>query len=80
MTTNEARTLRDNARRAERAYRAILAYGMEGDEEEAVTDLLTDLRHMSEQYGSTLDELVERSRGHYEHEASLAGHDSRGTR
>lgn len=59
-------TVSDNERRAERAYRTILAYGMEGDEEEAITDLLTDLRHLSHQYGWTLDELVERSQRHYE--------------
>lgn len=57
-----------NERRRERAYRTILAYGMEGDEEEAVTDLLTDLRHLSEQYGWTLDDLVSRSQDHYDHE------------
>ncbi|MDV6975316.1 hypothetical protein [Mycobacterium intracellulare] len=62
----------NNEKRAERAFRAVLAYGIEGDEEEAVTDLLTDLRHMSDQYGWTLDELVERSRGHYEFEISEA--------
>lgn len=58
----------NNERRANRAFNAILAYGIAGDEEEAVTDLLTNLRHMSERYGWTLDELVERSREHYEYE------------
>lgn len=57
-----------NEKRADRAYRAVLAYGIEGDEEEAVTDLLTDIRHLSDQYGWTLDELVERSRRHYDSE------------
>ena len=61
----KAALTQDNAKRAERAYRTVLAYGIEDTEEEAVTDLLTDLRHMSEQYGWTLDELVERSHGHY---------------
>lgn len=59
-----------NERRQERAYRtAVLPYQEGGqDAEEAVTDLLTDLRHLSEQYGWTLDELVERSQRHYEAE------------
>ena len=57
-----------NEKRAERAYRVLLAYGIEGDEEEAVTDLLTDLRHMSDQYGWTLDELARVSADHYYHE------------
>lgn len=57
-----------NENRADRGFRALLAYGIEGDEEEAVTDLLTDLRHLSDQYGWTLDELVARSRDHYYHE------------
>ena len=60
--------MRTNAERAERAYRALLAYGIEGDEEEAVTDLLTDLRHLSDQYDWTVDELAERSVMHYEAE------------
>jgi hypothetical protein len=60
--------MNDNDRRTERAYRTVLAYGIEGDVEEAVTDLLTDLRHLSQQYGWTLDELVERSNMHYEAE------------
>ncbi len=58
----------NNDKRAERAYWTILAYGMDGDEEEAVTDLLTDLRHLSDQYGWSLDELVERSSRHYQAE------------
>lgn len=64
--------MRTNEQRAQRAFRAILASGyLEGDEEEAVTDLLTDLRHMGDQhYGWTLDELVERSRMHYDAEAA----------
>jgi len=45
-----------------------MAYGIEGDEEEAVTDLLTDLRHFSEHYGWTLEELVQRSWVHYDAE------------
>lgn len=62
--------MRTNEQRADRAFRAVMAYGIEGDDEEAVTDLLVDLRHLSDQYGWTLDELVERSRGHYEHEVA----------
>jgi hypothetical protein len=64
-----------NENRADRAYRTLLAYGIEGDEGEAVTDLLTDLRHLSDQYGWTLDELTERSRGHYQAEILEANHE-----
>lgn len=57
-----------NEKRAERAYRALQAYGMAGDVEEAATDLLTDLRHLGDQYGWTLDELACVSADHYFHE------------
>ena len=57
-----------NERRAEKAYRTLLACYPEGDEEEGVTDLLTDLRHLSDRYGWDLDDLVERSRSHYDAE------------
>ena len=67
-----------NERRAERAYRALLAYGIEGDEEEAVTDLLTDLRHLSDQYGWTVDLLADRSRMHYEAETDMPAVDPSG--
>ena len=67
-----------NENRAERGFRALLAYGIEGDEGEAVTDLLTDLRHMGDQYGWTLDELVERSSHHYEYEVMEAKAEGRG--
>ena len=63
----------ENERRAERAFRALLGYyGASGfNEEDAVSDLLTDLRHLSEQYGWTLDELVERSQSNYLAEVTL---------
>ena len=63
--------MRTNKQRADRAHRAMLCYGIEGDIEEAVTDLLTDLRHLSDQYGWTLDELVRISADHYFHERAL---------
>lgn len=68
-----------NEKRAERAFRALLAYGIEeGDVEGAVTDLLTDMRHLSGQYGWTLDELAERSSRSYEFEVLEAEAEARG--
>lgn len=48
MTTNE--------QRAERAYRAVIAYKEEGTSiEEATVDLMTDLLHMLEDYADPED-------------------------
>lgn len=45
-------TATENEQRAERAYRAVLAYREEGAEiEEAAIDLMTDILHMLPAYG-----------------------------
>jgi hypothetical protein len=59
----------ENEQRAERAYRTLLAYGKyaNGDEdvEANMTDLLTDLRHLSDQYAVDWDDMLARIDLHY---------------
>lgn len=56
--------------RAERAYRAALAYSEDGDIESAIIDLTTDLLHLAPQYGLDTDELQRISRHHYNAEVN----------
>lgn len=68
----------ENYKRGERAYRALLAgypYAKgrmlcASTIEEAVIDLLTDLRHMLVDYSGDLDELCKVSKEHFEVESA----------
>lgn len=52
--------------KAERAYRTILGrYEIEDCAESAITDLVTDLRHLSDDYAVDWDALVARVEMHY---------------
>jgi len=59
----------ENERRSERAYRTLLVYAQGGNEDESVetltTDLLTDLRHLADEYGIDWDEMTNRVLNHY---------------
>lgn len=47
----------DIERRQNRAYRVALAYTGEQDMDAAITELLTDLLHLADQYGGSEDHL-----------------------
>lgn len=56
--------------RAERAYRTLLVYaqrvnGENEPVEDNLTDLLTDLRHMADQYAVDWDDMLARVDLHY---------------
>ncbi len=59
-----------NDERAEAAHRAILAFeaAMQTDREDALGDLLCDLRHWADLYGQDFDAILTRSNMHYEAE------------
>lgn len=64
----------NNQDRANRAYRTLLVYQQitsTADEESAVIDLLTDLRHLAADYAVEFDDAVRISAGHFE--AEVAG-------
>ena len=70
MTRTKDRT---NEERGDRAYRALLVFtqyngtNMETTEE-ALTDLLADLMHMGDDYGTMFEDSLQRAREHYETE------------
>lgn len=59
----------DNERRAERIYRCILnrrdEYEIHIDQEAAIIDVLTDLRHLCDQYGLDMGDLDRQAHEHY---------------
>jgi hypothetical protein len=65
----------ENEQRAERAYRTLLVYAQRADSEdteENMTDLLTDLRHLGDQYGVEWDAMIDRVQRHYNDETREA--------
>lgn len=63
-----------NQDRAERAYRTLLVYQQitgTADQESAVVDLLTDLRHLATEYAIDMEAAVRISAGHFD--AEVAG-------
>jgi hypothetical protein len=61
-----------NERRAERAFRALLANyeDFQQDHRSAMVDLLTDLRHLAPQYGIDFDKANTMAAVHYQAETS----------
>ena len=59
-----------NEQRAERAYRAVLAYSDDQDIEAGIIDLATDLLHLAPQYGLDMDDVQRISRHHYNAETT----------
>jgi hypothetical protein len=54
-----------NEQRAERAFRAVLAYAEDEDITAGIIDLATDLLHLAPQYGMDTIEVQNTSRHHY---------------
>lgn len=63
-----------NQDRAGRAYRAVLYYQQYGTDADAIeasiTDLITDLFHLADEYGLDQHELQLRALSHYQAEQS----------
>ncbi len=55
----------ENEKRAERAYRAVLAYAEDEDIEAGIYDLLADILHLCDQYGIDQDDAQRIARHHY---------------
>jgi hypothetical protein len=61
--------MRTNDQRAERAFRALLQpYSFQASPEDAVIDLLTDLRHLCDEYGLPWHDLNRTAVHHYREE------------
>jgi len=59
-----------NAERTETAYRTLLVYAQYKDQrdedmETNMTDLVTDLRHLADEYGIDFYDLLDRTYMHY---------------
>jgi hypothetical protein len=65
----------DNERRAEYAFRIVLHYqqlrGDQDDMEGSIVDLMTDLLHLSDQYGTDIDYLQRVARDNYDSERDV---------
>jgi len=60
----------DNRDRAERAFRTLLVYRQriddhESDEETVITDLITDLFHLSDEYAVNMESCFTMAEIHY---------------
>ena len=67
----------NNEKRAERAYRLMLTHCQstgtdfkDDDHRTVFTDLLTDMRHLADQYGVDFDDAVGVSEYHYKEEVN----------
>lgn len=58
----------ENERRVNAACTAIQNYEQDRDQEEALTDLLSDLMHWADIYAVDFDTMLERARVHHDAE------------
>ena len=63
----------DNTKRSERAFRALLTYEDDAfanteSTEEALTDLITDMMHLAEEYCIDMQAVINMAKTHYETE------------
>lgn len=61
-----------NDRRAKSAHKALAEYRQENDNQEALIDLLTDLKHWADKRQVDFDHALDVARMHYHHEVQAA--------